>query len=253
MDNNIEKKVIIGIIINIIILILGLSSIIIEISKTFLYKDNFYGKFYDVFRYFTIDGNLYTIISIIILLINIKKENNKLLYYFSLSSVVSEFIIFIVIIFIIVPFTGLTFINSYTGMSLHIFIPLLFVFRFLYCEYKILHNSSLLKLSGSFPVLIYGFIISILISFNIIENQKIPYDFLKYNSNPIWLNILIIILFPTFTIGFSFLFDYLNFKFGNEIKEQNQFEDSFSNKDHNNTFEISDSISHINDVNNLVK
>jgi len=238
MDNNIQNKLKISLIINIIILILGISSIIIEISKTFLYKDNFYGEFYDVFRYFTIDGNLYTIITIIILLINWKNNNNKFLYFLSLSSVISEFIIFIVVMFIIVPFSGVIYINSYTGMSLHIFIPILIAFRFLYCEFKNNDNSILLKLSGAFPILIYGIIISILISFKIIENNKIPYEFLNYHNNPIWLNILVLILFPIFTIFFSILFNFLNLKFGNEYINN---DDCYTNKGNDDTFEISDS------------
>ena len=63
-----EKRILISYFINIIICVLGISSIIIESLKTFLFEKNYYGKFYDLFRFFTIDGNIYVIIASIILI-----------------------------------------------------------------------------------------------------------------------------------------------------------------------------------------
>lgn len=248
-----EKRILISYFINIIICALGISSIIIESLKTFLFEKNYYGKFYDLFRFFTIDGNIYVIIASIILiryqLIYLLDNNpnnnlfNNFIYFLGLSSSVSEFIIFIVVNILFTPFYGPKFINSFTGTSLHIIIPLLVIFRFLFLDFRIKEIKFLFKFSGFIPMIIYGIIISILILFKIIKDDKIPYSFLDYYNNNILINFLTILLLPSLGLFFSFLFDYFNKKFETVI-----FHDIERNINTKNEITISQPINSINAI-----
>ena len=220
-----EKRILISYFINIIICVLGISSIIIESLKTFLFEKNYYGKFYDLFRFFTIDGNIYVIIASIILiryqLIYLLDNNpnnnlfNNFLYFLGLSSSVSEFIIFIVINILFTPFYGPKFINSYTGTSLHIIIPLFVIFRFLFLDFRIKEIKFLFKFSS----------------------------FLDYYNNNILINFLTILLLPSLGLFFSFIFDYFNKKFETVI-----FHDIERNINTKNEITISQPINSINAI-----
>ena len=92
-------------------------------------------------------------------------------------------------------------------------------------------------------MIIYGIIISILILFKIIKDDKIPYFFLDYYNNNILINFLTILLLPSLGLFFSFLFDYFNKKFETVI-----FHDIERNINTKNEITISQPINSINAI-----
>ena len=150
---NIKKRLIFSFVINILSIIFFISCIINEIVKINNNPDNIYGSVWGLFRYFTIDGNLLSFIfNIIIFIIQIKalrlsesgniqdKIVSNFLYIISLISACNEIIIFIVVVLVFLPMANKSFIiglvGTYGGAVLHILIPLLIVFRFLFLDIR---------------------------------------------------------------------------------------------------------------------
>ena len=224
------KRLIISFTINILIILLGISAYIeLIVTKGFL----------RTFRYFTIDGNLFSIICSILLCINqyraikissTKNPQNLIIshssYILGLMCASTESIIFIVVILILMPFQGknwLSQINSYHNSIYHIIIPLLIVFRFIFLDTRERDLSLYEKLFGGIPMLVYGLIMLLLCIFKVFTgcgkegDGRIPYPFLDVYHSNIFFCIFCQIFIVAFGFGIGFLFDFLNKKCENLI------------------------------------
>ena len=233
----IKKRLILSFILNIIMIILFISSIIIEIIK--IHKDPYtiYQNVWGLFRYFTFDGNLLTFIfnSIIcfkqyqaLKLSNDEKIKEKIinhfLYIISLISVCNDIIIFVVVVIIFLPFGGEEWrkglVGTYNTSTVHIVIPILLAFRFLFLDNRKRDLKLYEKFYGGIPMLIYGTIMYILCgekiftSFDDFDGDgKIPYPFFDVYHQKWYLCFLVAPSIFIFGFRMSFLFDFLNKKF----------------------------------------
>ena len=231
-----KQRLIITFVLNIIMIILAISTIIIEIVKIHNNPDSIYQNVWGLFRYFTIDGNILSLIfTIIISIKQIKalrmieaKNINKIiisqfLYTISLISACTDFIIFVVVVLIFLPMADKDWIRgligSYNASSFHITIPILLNIRFIFFDKRERNFKRHEKLIGGVPMLIYGvFMYSLCIgkvfkSFDKDEGDgKIPYPFFDvYHQH--WLFCLVIAIFIfVFGFGIGFLLDFLNKK-----------------------------------------
>jgi hypothetical protein len=234
------KRLIISLVINTIIIILGITAYIELIVRM---------GFFRHFRYFTIDGNLFSVICSILLIINqikaIKISSTKnpqnliishFLYILGLMSACTESIIFIVVFFILMPFAGencLSLINNYHNSIYHVIIPLLVIFRFLFLDVRERDLSLFQKLFGGIPMFIYGLTMLFLCIFKVFTGYgkegdgRIPYPFLDVYHRNIIFCLFSIIFIIAFGFGIGFLFDFINKKCENLIypyllKEDNE-------------------------------
>ena len=227
-----DMKILIAFIINIIIIILGYTSLTIELNNS-LERNTYYINFWGFFRFFTNDGNIYsTLVScvlfsfqftILFLKINSNILKNNILYLICLGSLVSEIIILLVVLILLLPQFGIFIISSYTMFNLHILIPILVTIRFIFFEYKKNKIDNIKTLYGTLPIMIYGLITFFLVIFKVFtkENNKIPYLFFEIYDNPLWFSLLSIGGIVAATFGLCILMNYLNEQFGNyEFKNE---------------------------------
>ena len=221
----VHKRLAISFLINIIIIILGISAFIVEIITK---------NFFAVFRYFTIDGNLLSIIFSIIILIKQYKaleisttENPKdliishLFYILGLISASTELIIFIVVIIILMPIAGkncLHLIGTFKNSCFHVIIPLLLNFRFIFLDSRERDLLFYEKGFGGIPMVVYGLIMLILIltkvftGYGLEGDGRIPYPFLDVYHKSFFLCFFSMIFIFCFGFVIGFLLDYLNKK-----------------------------------------
>ena len=234
---NIKKRLLISFISNLIMLILFISSLIIEIINIINDPDSIYGNVWGLFRYFTIDGNLLTcIFNIIIWIKQFKalktpiddetfkdKAVSHFLYIISLISACNEIIIFIVVVLVFLPMSNSKMIKgligTYSASSVHILIPLILVFRFLFLDIRERNLKLYEKFVGGLPMLVYGLIMIILCgsktftSFDKKEGDgRIPYPFFDFYHQSWYFCFFIILFILVFGFGIGFLFDFLNKK-----------------------------------------
>ena len=221
----VHRRLAISFIINIIIIILGISAFIVEIIKK-----NFFG----VFRYFTIDGNLLSIIFSLIILTRqymalkiSATENPKnliishILYIIGLISASTELVIFIVVILILMPMAGkncLRLINTYNGSCFHVINPILLNFRFIFLDTRERDLLFYEKGFGGIPMVVYGLTMLILVltkvftGYGLEGDGKIPYPFLDVYHRSFFLCFSSIIFIVCFGFGIGFFLDYINKK-----------------------------------------
>ena len=227
-----DLKILIAFIINIIIIILGYTSLTIELNNS-LERNTYYINFWGFFRFFTNDGNIYsTLVScvlfsfqftILFLKINSNILKNNILYLISLGSVVSEIIILLVVLILLLPQFGIFIISSYTMFNLHILIPILVTIRFILFENKQSNINTIKTFYGSLPVMVYGLFTLFFVIFKVYtkENNKIPYPFFEIYDNSWWFSLLSIGGIVAATFGLCILMNYLNEQFGNyEFKNE---------------------------------
>jgi len=248
---NIKKRLITSFVINLIMIILFISTIIIEIINIINNPNSVYQTVWGLFRYFTIDGNLLSCIFNIIIWIKqfqalrLSKSGNfedkfvsHFLYIISLMSACNEIIIFIVVVLVFLPMSngiwikGL--IGTYPSSSAHILIPLILTFRFLFLDMRERDLKLYEKFVGGLPMTVYGIIMIILCgakvftSFDKREGDgKIPYPFFDFYHQSCYFCFLILLFILVFGFGISVLFDFLNKKcekliFPYESKEQKE-------------------------------
>ena len=148
---NYKKRLIFSFIINLLMIIFFISAVICILVDNINNPNSIYQSFWGLFRYFTNDGNLLTFIFNLIIVIKqfqvlrmktekeIKEKTiSHFLYIISLTSAVTEIIIFIVVMIIFLPIANneiiKALIGTYKGSSVHITIPLLITFRFLFLD-----------------------------------------------------------------------------------------------------------------------
>ena len=233
---NIKKRIIFSFVINILSIIFFISCIINEIVKINNNPDNIYGSVWGLFRYFTIDGNLLSFIfNIIIFIIQIKalrlsesgniqdKIVSNFLYIISLISACNEIIIFIVVVLVFLPMANKSIIiglvGTYGGAILHILIPLLIVFRFLFLDIRQRNLKIYERFAGGLPTIVYGVIMYILCvakvftSFDKSQGDgRIPYPFFDVYLQPWYFCFFIALFILVFGFGISVLFDFINKK-----------------------------------------
>jgi len=218
-------------------IILFVSSIINEIVDIHINPDSVYQTVWGLFRFFTIDGNLLSCIFNCIIsfkqykaLRSITEKDIKekiishFLYIISLISACDEIIIFFVVMLIFLPTAdsewtkGL--IGSYKSSSVHITIPIILTFRFLFLDSRKRDLKLYEKFIGGIPMVIYGAIMyslcsaKVFTSYNKEEGDaKIPYPFLDVYHKKWYFCLFIAIFIFVFGFGISFLFDFLNKKF----------------------------------------
>ena len=234
---NCRKRLILSFILNILMIILFVSSIINEIVDIHINPDSVYQTVWGLFRFFTIDGNLLSCIFNCIIsfkqykaLRSITEKDIKekiishFLYIISLISACDEIIIFVVVMLIFLPTAdsewtkGL--IGSYKSSSVHITIPIILTFRFLFLDSRKRDLKLYEKFIGGIPMVIYGAIMyslcsaKVFTSYNKEEGDaKIPYPFLDVYHKKWYFCLFIAIFIFVFGFGISFLFDFLNKKF----------------------------------------
>ena len=196
---------------NILISVLGISSLFIK----FFLVDGVLA-----FRAFTVDGNLFTtIVSVIVTIVNIKelrshKESGKRsLYFLQLASAVTEAVIFIVVMVGYLPiFPDDPKITPYHMFCLHVAIPLLAVPRFIFFEKPqgVLRPPKLLI--GAIPIGVYGVGVVTAIKVGILPISLVPYSFLDFKSNFLWYFFFALFVIPSFGYLWSWMFYRLNIR-----------------------------------------
>ena len=263
---NFLKRLIFSFILNILMMVLFISSIINEIVDIHNNPDSVYQTVWGLFRYFTIDENLLSFIfnCIIIfkqyLALRLKNEKDikekiisHFLYIISLISACDEIIIFVVVMFIFLPTAdsewtkGL--IGTYKASSVHITIPVILTFRFLFLDSRERDLKLYEKFVGGIPMIIYGAIMYTLCCAKVFTSYykeegdaKIPYPFFDVYHKEWYFCLFIAIFIFIFGFGISFLFDFLNKKLEklifpydlieeeNDVKEERLFSDSQKNE-----------------------
>jgi hypothetical protein len=233
---NIKKRLIFSFVINILSILFFISCIINNIVRINNDPNNIYGNVWGLFRYFTIDGNLLSFIfNIIIFIIQIKalrlsesgniqdKIVSNFLYIISLISACNEIIIFIVVVLVFLPMSTeewvIGLIGTYKASSLHLSIPVLLTFRFLFLDSRKRDLKILEKFIGGLPMLVYGTIMYILCGTKVFTSfdrtqgdGRIPYPFFDLYHQTWYFCLFIALFIFVFGFGISILFDFLNKK-----------------------------------------
>lgn len=210
-ESILRKKIWLNLLINLAIAILGVTS---------LYEKFFLIDGVIAFRAFTVDGNLFTtIVSIIAVTANIaalargKESDSRTLFFLELCSSIAEAIIFLIVMLGYLPFVADTpKITPYHMFCLHVAIPVLSVFRFIFFERPqgILPPSKLIL--GALPIGIYGFGVVIAIKAGILPTAFVPYSFLDFEHNYLWYFLFALFLIPCFGYLCAWVFYRLNIR-----------------------------------------
>ena len=251
---NIRKRLIFSFIINILMIILFISSIINEIVDI-NNPDSVYQTVWGLFRYFIIDGNLLSFIFNCIIsfkqyqALRLKNEKDikekiisHFLYIITLITACDEIIIFVVVMLIFIPMAdselikGL--IGTYKASSVQITIPILLTFRFLFLDKRYRDLKLYEKFFGGIPMLVYGIIMYILCGAKVFTSYdedegdaKIPYPFLDVYHQKWYFCLLIAIFIIIFGFGISFLFDFLNKKLEKAIFPDDSLQEDNEDKE----------------------
>ena len=126
--------------------------------------------------------------------------------------------------FIFIPFSKsemiFALIGTYKASSVHITIPLILTFRFLFLDKRNRELKLLEKFIGGIPMSIYGITIYILAGTKVFTSYdkkegdgKIPYPFFDVYHQDWYFCFFIAISIIVFGFGIGFLFNFLNKKF----------------------------------------
>lgn len=198
---NIKKRIILSFVINILMVLIFISAIANEIVDIYNNPNSVYQNVWGLFRYFTIDGNFLSFIFNIIIgfkqyqslrLYNPRYIEEKIvthfLYMISLISSCNEIVIFTVVMVVFLPMANeeytIGLIGTYKASSVHITIPVLLIFRFLFLDKRKRDLKIYEKIMGGAPMCIYGTIMFILCGAKVFKSfdkkegdGKIPYPF----------------------------------------------------------------------------
>ena len=233
----IKTRLLISNIVNIIMTPLFLSAFIVEIVDITKNPNSVIKNFWGIFRYFSYDGSIISVIISIIMLIKnckalkmqIEEENlrDKALSHFidiiSLISACNEFVIFLIAIIIII-YTISTdvwneeFKTSYKTLIIHEFIPIFIAVRSIF-DVRKTDLKLYEKFVGGLFITIYLIIIIPLCAakvFTSFDKNKgdgnIPYPFFDFYHERWYVCLIISLLLILLAIGFGFLIDFLNKK-----------------------------------------
>ena len=209
-DSLLRKKKYLNLALNIIISVLGITSLFI-----FFRKERFVA-----FRFFTFDGNLFTtVVSVLAVVVNLRElsegreHESRRVFFLQLASAVTEAVIFIVVMIGLLPaFPDNPTITPYYMFCLHVAIPLLAVPRFIFFEkpFGILKPGKLLV--GAIPIGVYGLGVVNAIKLDLLPQSLIPYSFLDFENNFLWYFVFALVVIPSFGFLWSWIFYRLNLR-----------------------------------------
>ena len=231
-------RLLLAFILNALMIIFAIITLILEIINVYTAPDSIYQNIWGLFRYFTIDGNILSLICTIIIsirefraLIITKPENIKslivshFLFIISLMSACTDLVIFVVVMCIFMPIAddnwrkGL--VGSFNASCFHITIPILLNFRFIFLDMRERDLKIYEKFYGGTPMCLYGVIMLFLCILKVfkscdryIENGdgKIPYPFLDVYHEKWYFCFGIAFFIFAFGFGIGFLLEFLNKK-----------------------------------------
>lgn len=172
----------VSIVLSIIIIILEIIALIVC-----------YNSFGINLAYYTIDSNIFLLISTILYLITINNVP-KIVQLLKYSSTLSVFITFLVVVFVLYPMYDFNFQFMFLdgpNLYMHVLCPLLAVISFIFFDSNEIENSLKNNLRSLYFTIIYAII---LISLNILNVVSGPYPFLKVNQQSPLMSLFWIVL-----------------------------------------------------------
>ena len=152
-----------------------------------------YNSFGINLAYYTIDSNIFLLISTILYLITINNVP-KIVQLIKYSSTLSVFITFLVVVFVLYPMYDFNFQFMFLdgpNLYMHVLCPLLAVISFIFFDSNEIENSLKNNLRSLYFTIIYAII---LISLNILNVVSGPYPFLKVNQQSPLMSVFWIVL-----------------------------------------------------------
>jgi hypothetical protein len=152
-----------------------------------------YNSFGINLAYYTIDSNIFLLISTILYLITINNVP-KIVQLLKFSSTLSVFITFLVVVFVLYPMYDFNFQFMFLdgpNLYMHVLCPLLAVISFIFFDSNEIENSLKNNLRSLYFTIIYAII---LISLNILNVVSGPYPFLKVNQQSPLMSLFWIVL-----------------------------------------------------------
>lgn len=152
-----------------------------------------YNSFGINLAYYTIDSNIFLLISTILYLITINNVP-KIVQLLKYSSTLSVFITFLVVVFVLYPMYDFNFQFMFLdgpNLYMHVLCPVLAVISFIFFDSNEIENSLKNNLRSLYFTIIYAII---LISLNILNVVSGPYPFLKVNQQSPLMSLFWIVL-----------------------------------------------------------
>jgi len=152
-----------------------------------------YNSFGINLAYYTIDSNIFLLISTILYLITINNVP-KIVQLLKYSSTLSVFITFLVVVFVLYPMYDFNFQFMFLdgpNLYMHVLCPLLAVISFIFFDSNEIENSLKNNLRSLYFTIIYAII---LISLNILNVVSGSYPFLKVNQQSPLMSLFWIVL-----------------------------------------------------------
>lgn len=152
-----------------------------------------YNSFGINLAYYTIDSNIFLLISTILYLLTINNVP-KIVQLLKYSSTLSVFITFLVVVFVLYPMYDFNFQFMFLdgpNLYMHVLCPLLAVISFIFFDSNEIENSLKNNLRSLYFTIIYAII---LISLNILNVVSGPYPFLKVNQQSPLMSLFWIVL-----------------------------------------------------------
>ena len=178
----------VSIVLSIIIIILEIIALIVC-----------YNSFGINLAYYTIDSNIFLLISTILYLITINNVP-KIVQLLKYSSTLSVFITFLVVVFVLYPMYDFNFQFMFLdgpNLYMHVLCPVLAIISFIFFDSNEIENSLKNNLRSLYFTIIYAII---LISLNILNVVSGPYPFLKVNQQSPLMSLFWIVLILGFYI-----------------------------------------------------
>ena len=152
-----------------------------------------YNSFGINLAYYTIDSNIFLLISTILYLLTINNVP-KIVQLLKYSSTLSVFITFLVVVFVLYPMYDFNFQFMFLdgpNLYMHVLCPLLAGISFIFFDSNEIENSLKNNLRSLYFTIIYAII---LISLNILNVVSGPYPFLKVNQQSPLMSLFWIVL-----------------------------------------------------------
>ena len=152
-----------------------------------------YNSFGINLAYYTIDSNIFLLISTILYLLTINNVP-KIVQLLKYSSTLSVFITFLVVVFVLYPMYNFNFQFLFLdgpNLYMHVLCPVLALISFIFFDSNEIENSLKNNLRSLYFTIIYAII---LINLNILNVVSGPYPFLKVNQQSPLMSVFWIVL-----------------------------------------------------------
>ena len=182
-------------------LILNVILIILEIIGLIFCIDAFGGI---NLTYYTIDSNIFLLISSILYLIS-RKNPSRIVQFARYSATLSVLITFLVVIFILYPMHNFDFQFLFLdgpNPYMHVLCPIIAVISFIFFEKNEIQNDLKNNLRSMYFTFIYAII---LLSLNILKVVNGPYPFLRVYEQSILMSVIWLVVI----LGFAFILSRL--------------------------------------------